>query len=165
MSNNRRMVRAAVVVMLMAPAAVSAQQAASTGDQGVATLYGSKATLLKAAREQVKAARELPSSDPQAARGLSQAGDLFYHAGHNGDALRVLEESGDLALQRGDVAFAADVFLKAAMVATHAQQSDRAARLVARAELMSASPLLSADQRQAILDRIERRAGRAVVIR
>jgi hypothetical protein len=149
----RWMSGAALAVLLAGPVAAQARQVTSA-PRRMPRHVRLEARLLAAA-----GAGDCPRRNPagpEAARGLSRAGHLFYLAGQ--PAPRCACSSSRLtALDRGDVVFAANVLLQASAVATKAKDFERGKQLASRAELLSTSPLLSEGQRVAILEQISRR--------
>ena len=64
-------------------------------------------------------------------------------------------DSGDRAIRLGDVMIAAHAYIDAAVIASELRQGSRAIELSERAVLLAKSPLLSADQRSALLERMD----------
>src|SRR5690606_28618863 len=120
-----------------AQSASPASPASSAETADVVTNYGSQRVLLDVARRTGKSAPARESTDPLRARSLSEAAHLFAYAGRPGHARKLLEKSADAALQRGDIVFAADALLKAALLAQQANDGAAGLRLVARIEALA----------------------------
>lgn len=145
-----------------APAQAQARYAASSRDVVEAerleaearALYTSPKQFRKAAQLHERAAELRPAGDLERARDLRQAARLYYYAGEGSAARRTMVAAGDAALEAGDVIAAAETYLDAAFLYREAGQADQRNELVRKAHLLSNSPLLSAQDRSAILSRI-----------
>ena len=106
--------------------------------------------LRKAAQlhEQSAALREL--ADPQAFACLQEAALLRYYGGQRSAAAALMEKAARLAADQGDVINASRAFSDAAIIAHELKQGPRAWNLAVRAEALTASPLLSDGQREAL---------------
>lgn len=98
--------------------------------------------------EQSAALREL--ADPQAFACLHEAALLRYYGGQRSAAAALMEKAARLAADQGDVINASRAFSDAAIIAYELKQGPRAWNLAVRAEALTASPLLSDPQREAL---------------
>jgi len=88
-----------------------------------------------------------------------RASRLRFYTGDEGKAQSLLEDAGQIAWAYGDVATAARVFLDAAWIAgTRGQGTVVVGNLISRAQKLAQSPLLTADERDALLERISSEA-------
>lgn len=98
----------------------------------------------------LRRAAELRSpADPVAVEDLLRAARLSFYEGRIRQSVRDFENAGQRALNRGDVVVAANAFTDAAWVADTEGRGQRAHDLLARAQLLSNSPLIrEADKSQ-----------------
>jgi len=94
------------------------------------------------------------AQDREAGVCLALAGRLRDALGDYSGARATLAKAGDHALARGSVLEAAHAYLDAAHVAIKEKNADEARELVEKALLLSASPLLSAEQKEAVTRRV-----------
>ena len=120
-------------------------------DAGAAGRYRRAATLMQ------RSASLHAADDPRGARCLELAANFQYYSGDLAGARQLLETAGDRSLARGDVATAADAYLKAGIVARDAGDRAGESAYTRRAHLLASSPLLSPAQRSDILARIVQR--------
>ena len=92
--------------------------------------------------------------DTRAVSCLRSAAMLRYNSGNKRKGLGLMEKAGDRAIRLGDVVTAANSYIDAAVIAAELRQGERARELGERAALLAKSPLLSADQRGALLYRM-----------
>ncbi len=93
--------------------------------------------------------------DPAAINDLVRAAQLSFYRGDEGRAIRDFESAGRRAMAIGDVLVAAYAFVDAAWIAERGGHSRRALDLLARARLLSNSPLLPEDDRRHLRRRWE----------
>lgn len=99
-------------------------------------------------------AAELRSpADPAAVEDLLRAARLSFYDGRALQSVRDFETAGQRALDRGDVLVAANAFADAAWVAGNEGRGQRAHGLLARAQLLSNSPLIREDDRSQLRTR------------
>ncbi|HEU4628584.1 MAG TPA: hypothetical protein VFS08_02535 [Gemmatimonadaceae bacterium] len=157
----------AILAALAVPAIASAQHHLSTvhvspsaaAEAGVlharAVAAGDSLNQLrKASRLHEQSADLRPAEDPQAFECLRQAALLRYYSGDRRGAIGLMERAAQLAADRGDVITAARSFSTAAIMAHETKQPARAWTLGVRAELLTASPLLTEAQRLALRSEI-----------
>lgn len=108
----------------------------------------------EAAKYWEKAAALRPAGDCQAVQDMVEASRLRYYLGDEGKAQSLLEDAGEVAWTYGDVATAARAFLDAAWIAQERGQATVVHTLISRAKKLAQSPLLTVDQREALLGRI-----------
>jgi hypothetical protein len=115
---------------------------------------GSVGKWRRAAALHKRAAALHSAEDPRGARCLELAANFAYYGGDRPSARVLLETAADQALARGDLATAADAYLKAGLVARDLGDRPGEAAHARRAKLLAASPLLSEAQRAGITARI-----------
>lgn len=148
--------------LLAVGASSTAGQEYTNGNSNEGEKVAAQADLLRAdmsewkqaARLYRKAASLRDISDPAGVDNLSEAGRLSYYKGSKSQAVRDFEAAGDRALMIGDVLRAAENFADASWVAAEAGYTARALNLHERAQLLSQSPLLSAEDRVELQDRL-----------
>ncbi|MEN8375158.1 MAG: hypothetical protein ABFS34_06890 [Gemmatimonadota bacterium] len=113
-------------------------------------------TFYRAAIAYKDAARYRAPTDVTAVDGLIVAGHLLYAVGEAAEALDTFERAAERARALGDVERAAEAYLDAAFVADALDDRDEVERLGTSAEMLTSSPLLTAEQRDRILRRIHR---------
>ena len=134
--------------------------------QAAAELHALHDRLGDAARLHQQSARLRSTDDPQAIECLALAAHLQLYTDRPLAARRTMEQAADRALSIGSVERAAQAFLEAAFIAQRRGDDGEVQRFAWRAYLLTASPLLTGEQRSAIRDRITRelpvvaRAGR-----
>lgn len=111
--------------------------------------YGEAASLYR------KAADLRMEGDPQGVADLMKAGKLSYYAGRHERAVGDLVKAADRALAFGDVLNAATAYLDAGWVAFTMGDGARAYDLAVKGARLSESPLIGADERQALRRRVE----------
>ncbi len=107
----------------------------------------------EAAKLYVRAAELRLPGDPQRVTDLMMASRLKYYDG-DGRAWTLMERAAEEAIAAGDVIGAAHAFVDASFLAQEAGENAVVLDLVERAELLTHSPLLETEQREAILARI-----------
>lgn len=95
------------------------------------------------------------TGDPRAVHDMVYAGRLAYYLRDYRLAIRDLEAAAQHALAAGDVIRAAHIYTDAAWVAGKAGKTRDQRALAARAQRLADSPLLSADDRENVLDRYD----------
>ena len=79
---------------------------------------------------------------------LFSASRLFYHARLHGESVEILKRAADEALASGDVYRAAESLIDAAWVLAAIDRKGEAIPLMARAELLTTSPLFREQERR-----------------
>lgn len=157
------MMMVAAAAALAAAPAVAAQEAAGPRPQpdraeqlreDAASLYSQPRQWRRAARmlEQSAALRE--ATDAGAYSCLLMAGRLHAAMGDHSTARQRYEDAAAQALARGDVVSAAHAFVDAAHASALERQPDAARSFIDRASLLTASPLMTAQQVEQIARRI-----------
>lgn len=108
----------------------------------------------KAARLLEKSAEYRTADDPEAYNCLLYAGKIRASMGDYSAAKGLLERAAQQALARGAVMDAATAYVDAAFAAKAGLNGTAAVEMIEKARLLTSSPLLSSDQRVALLDRI-----------
>jgi len=98
----------------------------------------------------VKAASLRSETDPVGVADLLQAAMAYYGGGKPDRARQTFVQAADRALAMGDVVRAASGYLRAAIIANQQRDPERDA-LIAKANRLAASPLLTEPHRRAIL--------------
>ena len=109
-----------------------------------------------AARLYRRSAEFRAADDPMGSQCLAEAGALAYAAGDRSGARTDMARAAERALARGDLRAAALAYLDAAWIAQEQEKPSQVWEFGHRAEILAASPLLSAPDRDVILQRIER---------
>lgn len=120
--------------------------------------------LREASRLHERSANLRSAEDPQTFDCLQEAALLRYYSGDRSGAVALMERAAELAAARGDVVAAAKSFSDAAIMAHQTKQRARAWDLGVRANLLTASPLLSDAERQSLQTRIVQLDHRAQVV-
>ncbi len=147
---------ALLVAGCVVPSIVSAQTTTPEKLEARAKAYlNSGRGVGKAAGLFAKASHFRSPTDPIGVGDMIAAASGYYYSGQPVKAREISEQAGERALAMGDVDRAAHAFLFAAIVAN--QQGDVEGRdeLIARANGLAASPLLSPAQRYAIQAQFE----------
>jgi hypothetical protein len=118
-------------------------------------IYDKPGHYRRAAALHVREGQVRKVSDPQRSRAFSQAGRLYSYIGESSLARHYRESAARSALQRGDVGQGAHALLDAAFLAIRDRDVMTAQTLARQAELLAQSPLLSEEQRFAIVRRID----------
>jgi hypothetical protein len=105
------------------------------------------------------------ADDPQRVECLKEAAFLRYGTGDLRRAGDDMERAAQLAAARGDVMTAATAYTDAAYIAAYRKQPERTVEFTSAAQLLSASPLLSAAQRMELLNRLPHRSDVALLER
>lgn len=109
----------------------------------------------KAVRLLEQSASMRDASDPEVYSCLLYAARIQANLGDMDGAQQNLQKAAEHAMARGAVVEAAHAFIDAAHVAVANNDGQAARELVERAKLLTASPLLTAEQRDQITRRIE----------
>ncbi len=112
-----------------------------------------------AARLYRRAAELRVADDPLGYTNFTEAAALAYADGDRSAARRDMTSAAEQALARGDLRSAGLAFVDAAWIAQEQKNAGQVWELGRRAEMLAASPLLAATDRNAILQRIEREPG------
>ena len=108
----------------------------------------------KAASQLYRRAAELYGEHEDAAQAWAWAGRLSYYAGDN-RAVSDLRKAGEIAIQYGDVGFAARAFMDAAWLAHKQGMNTSAIELATRATDLAKSPYLAEADREALQRRVK----------
>jgi hypothetical protein len=103
--------------------------------------YGEGAVLYE------RAADLREAGDARKVDALLQASRLYYHAGRSQESVAVLDRAAEAAVATGDVVRAVSSMTDAAWVLAGEGRKAEAVTLVARARLLTNSPLLSESER------------------
>lgn len=106
------------------------------------------------ARLMEASARIRPADDAEVYDCLRYAANARAALGEYRHARRLLERAAQHALARGALLDAADAYVSAAVLAADRGDGEAAGRLAEKVRLLALSPLLSAEQSQALLDRV-----------
>ncbi|MGH7503826.1 MAG: hypothetical protein ACREL7_19025 [Longimicrobiales bacterium] len=161
------MVMAMGAALVASPSRVTARQGPAVRAVGEATavtpesleqeaeaLFSSPKKYGKAVKLYVKAADLREPGDPKRVTDLVMASRLSFYAGNEVRGLELMERAADEALAAGDVVRSANAYIDASFLAREAGNMEAVLELVAKARLLTASPLIAANDRQAILARI-----------
>lgn len=108
----------------------------------------------EAAKLQRRAA-ELRGDDPRAVDSFVRAAWMYSGAGRAGTARQMMERAAERAMVGGDVERAATALVDAAVIAVESRREDLVPALVRRTRRLLDSPLLPAEQRARLLERVE----------
>jgi hypothetical protein len=136
------------------PVLVSSVKADSLHDAAVALVAAHR--WRDAARLHRRSAALRAPDDPQGFKCLTNAAALAYASGDRSGAREDMADAAAQALARGDLRAAALAYLDAAWIAQEQNDPRQVWDLGHRAEMLAASPLLGASDRDAILQRISR---------
>ncbi len=117
-------------------------------------LYHSIRDYPRAAKLHERAAALRSAGDAQRVDNLRRAALLYHYSGKLTQARAAMTAAGDAALAAGDVRTAAAAYLDAAFLSKEDGLGEETNRLVRKAQLLTNSPLLSAQEKDAILRRI-----------
>jgi hypothetical protein len=106
-----------------------------------------------------QAARLRDAGTLETARNYVKAGRLAYYAGEHRTAMFDLRNAGENAVAAGDVVTAARAYLDAAWIAVDLEEGELARDLTLRASRLTASPLLSQEDREYFQARVGSTAG------
>jgi hypothetical protein len=161
------LVAAALSAALAAPAAVQAQSTlapvtitasqtaeANSLDERAVALYSKPGKWRKAAWMHEEAADRRAITDARAYHSLIMAGHLYYAARDNGLAFEAMARGAERAAQIGDVMTAANAYVDAGLMAAEANRGEEIGEMARHAVALANSPLLSDEQRQAIVKRV-----------
>lgn len=123
--------------------------------QKAVALYSQPEFAAEAARLHVQEAKLRSNGDPEAVENLMMAARLYGYAKLPRDARSTMEQAAERALKLGDVSTAAQAFLQAAFFAVDEKNADQTIRLAKKTMWVTKSPLLSAEQREAVRSRIK----------
>ncbi len=125
-------------------------------------LHSEAVELLPQAGEAARTARLLeraaelrPACDVKATQELTWAARAYHSLGRTEKARVTMLRAAERAVWTGDVVAAANAYLDAAALAVELADKVAAVDAVARAEVLTSSPLLTDGQRQQILARID----------
>ena len=110
--------------------------------------------LKKAARLREEAAQLRTADDPAGTVSLYWAARDRYYSGDPKAARVLMEQAGDRALAMGDVMNAGTAYTEAAYICADVKDGERMRTLATKARLLASSPLLNADQRYQLRNRL-----------
>ncbi len=139
-------------------------QAVALEDQAVA-LHAQPGRAFEAAYLHLRSASLRDPGDPAAVQSLAMAAHLLGYADRPLEARRAMEQAAERALALGDIVRAASAYTEAAFFAQKANSKDQVNRLGRKAILLASSPLLRAEERQAILGRFRTNPTFAVLVK
>ena len=142
----------AQIAALRSPDASRIARAVELEKQAV-ELHAQPKRAYEAAQLHIQSASLRDLEDPQAVQSLAMAAHLLGYADRPLEARHTMEEAATRALAMGDVVRAAAAYTEAAFFAQKAQNKGELNRLGRKAILLSSSPLLRPEERQAILGR------------
>ncbi len=163
MTRRTRTIRNGVLMAaaLLLPAGLHAHQGegpdpdrARTLEAQAEALHDEPGRWAEAARLYREAAELREDGDEEKLSSLRMAARMAHYAGRDREALESAESAGHLALRRGDLVEAGEALADAAHLAGATGQPERAAALAEEVRLLAGSPLLAAEDRMALLDRI-----------
>lgn len=154
------------------PAAAAAQTAINNSAAPSADQLEERATALhdqigrysEAARLYKASAALRAETDPRAVESLAMAAHLYHYANRLFDARKTMEQAARRALARGDVMRASHANLEAALFAHKQGRQAQAERLGRTALKLAESPLLTDEQRAAIINRVRSTPSIAVLV-
>jgi hypothetical protein len=140
----------------LAPVTVTASQAAEANslDERAVALYSTPKKWRKAAWMHEEAADRRAITDARAYQSLIMAGHIYYAARANGLAYEAMARGAERAAQLGDVVTAANAYVDAGLMAAEANRGDEISDMARHAVALANSPLLSDEQRTAIVKRV-----------
>lgn len=103
----------------------------------------------------VQAAEYREDSDPHKVENLRTAARLYWYRDRFRQAESAAVDAAELARRQGDVVQAGHAYLDAALVAAERGAAESAHRWVAEAQMLADSPLLDAEARAGLMDRVE----------
>ena len=109
---------------------------------------------VKAAKLRVESADLRGCSDPEVFPSLYRAAKVFYEDGKIGEARDAFDRAASHALHTGDVMNAADAYIALAWIARDRGEAELQHSYLAKAQDLSCSPLLTAEQVAVIHERI-----------
>jgi len=168
---SRLSITGALLASLALPAAAAAQYQLPTLTSAARadSLHQAAAALVTAhrygdaARLHRRSAQLRDADDPLGFRCFKDAAALEYAAGDRTGARTDMAAAAGQALARGDLREAALAYVDAAWIAQEQKNPRQVWELGHRAEMLADSPLLSASDRLAIMQRIERAPGEVQV--
>ena len=110
--------------------------------------------LKKAARLREEAAELRTADDPAGTVSLYWAARDRYYSGDAKAARVLMEQAADRALAMGDVLNAVTAYTEAAYICADIKDGERMRTLASKARLLANSPLLTADQRYQLRNRL-----------
>lgn len=159
-TSSLRGIRAGLAVLALA---VAAPLAAQSGDTPIGEIEKIEANAAKqltdggnwsrAASLFRRAAGLRPAGDEVAVKDLLRAGRIAFYEGNERQSMRDFEAAGERALSRGDVIVAANAFADAAWVAEVDGNPVKAKEFLARAQVLTISPLLGENARDLLRTR------------
>ena len=134
-------------------------------EQKAVALYAHPERAEEAGQLQRQAAKLRAPDDPKGVTSLVMAARLFSYAHCLPAARQTMEAAAERALAMGDVVKAAQAYVDAAFIAQEQGSGTQVNRLAKKAVLLTASPLLRADERAGIINRIHSSAQLAAAVK
>lgn len=164
MTMNRHLLTAAIfTAALISPTMGTAQTLVSSPivtanelHERAAALYETPARWREAAHILRQECELRSVDDPQAFGCFDMSAKLFFYVGDLTDARGMMAKAAEQALANGDVVQAANAYVNTAFIAQKQGNSSKLAAFRRKAELLASSPLLTAGQSSAIVDRLSR---------
>jgi hypothetical protein len=132
----------------------AAQKAEKLDAEALTVEQGDWSQLKKAARLREEAASLRTADDPAGTVSLYWAARDRYYSGDAKAARALMEQAADRALAMGDVLNAVTAYTEAAYICADIKDGDRMRTLATKARLLANSPLLTADQRYQLRNRL-----------
>lgn len=130
------------------------QKAEKLDAEALAVEQGDWSQLKKAARLREEAAQLRAADDPAGTVSLYWAARDRYYSGDTKTARVLMEQTADRALAMGDVLNAVTAYTEAAYISADLKDGDRMRTLATKARLLASSPLLTAEQRFQLRNRL-----------
>lgn len=161
----------ALLGMTLAPSAAGAQQEftpveiaaarsetenarADALEEVARTMYATPRKFQEAAQLHSRAAM-IRGADPKSVESLRSAAWLYSAARNNGLATQMMVKAGEYAAQAGRIEDAAHSYIDAALLAVADNREDKVPEILSRMRVVLSAPLLPANRRAKILERIE----------
>ena len=130
------------------------QKAEKLDAEALAVEQNDWAHLTKAARLREEAAQLRTADDPAGTVSLYWAARDRYYSGDAKAARALMEQAADRALAMGDVLNAVTAYTEAAYISADLKDGDHMRTLASKARLLANSPLLTAEQRFQLRNRL-----------
>ncbi|HET9440930.1 MAG TPA: hypothetical protein VFO52_12200 [Longimicrobiales bacterium] len=143
---------------------ISATPSADQLQERATALHDQIGRYSEAARLYKESAALRAETDPRAVESLAMAAHLYHYANRLFDARKTMEQAARRALARGDVVRASHANLEAALFAHKQGNQAQAGRLGRTALKLADSPLLTDEQRAAIVNRVRSNPAIALLV-
>jgi hypothetical protein len=135
--------------------AIEVQALRSDLNQRAMELYETPARWEEAAKLHVAAARHLDANDAGQFFGYQRGGLLYFYVGDFADARKNLERAAEVADATGDLVTAANAWVDAAFAAIAEGYAGKKREFVRNARALADSDLMTAEERDAVVRRID----------